>query len=97
MRVLLKDSAKDEYQSFSLTMMESLVHHRGRNSTETALWGQLGLGWKFKVPFPDEVATHSLTLEPPPATVFTILCAPPRSDVTVSSILQGLGSLPNQR
>lgn len=70
----------------------SLGHLDLRNSATTTLERKLGAGGKLKVTFPDEFADRA-----PLFPLFsTILCVPP-SDLSVSSVLLGLGSLPNQR
>lgn len=60
---------------------------------------KLGSGGKLKVTFSNEFAAPALTLEKHPLFFSPSLppvCVPP-SDLSVSSILLGLGSLPNQR
>lgn len=71
----------------------SLGHLELRNSaTMTTVERKLGAGGKLKVTFPNEFAARA----PLFPLFFTILCVPP-SDLSVSSVLLGLGSLPNQR
>lgn len=65
----------------------SLGQLYGDNTVE-----KVGIG-KFEVTFSNEFTAHVLTLELHP--FFTILCVPPL-DLSISSVLLGLGSLLNQ-